>query len=209
MFQREPLVRGFTQRAGRRTPWSFRLFKNGRIAALKRQSDPARRCSDNQGGITVKVVPYQGTALFFIHHPQGSGSISASQKCNVPLFRSSLTLEYLISAHQKQRRYDNESQPANKRKHHPEIVDKLLFEGLDYKGETADVIIVLGSRKACDYRVPLAAKLFRKEKPHISYSAEERCKRLPLVTWQNIKPCSYPPKMRHTDLRHNCGNTLS
>ena len=25
----------------------------------------------------------------------------------------------------------------------PEIVDKLLFEGLDYKGEKADVIIVL------------------------------------------------------------------
>ena len=46
----------------------------------------------------------------------------------------------------------------------PEIVDKLLFEGLDYKGETADVIIVLGSRKACDYRVPLAAKLFHKGK---------------------------------------------
>lgn len=76
----------------------------------------------------------------------------------------------------------------------PEIVDKLLFQGLDYKGETADVIIVLGSRKACDYRVPLAAKLFRKEKPHISYFAVEKCKRLPLVTWQNIKPCSYPPK---------------
>jgi small ligand-binding sensory domain FIST len=46
----------------------------------------------------------------------------------------------------------------------PEIVDKLLFEGLDYKGETADVIIVLGSRKACDYRVPLAAKLFHEGK---------------------------------------------
>ena len=75
----------------------------------------------------------------------------------------------------------------------PEIVDKLLFEGLNYKGETADVIIVLGSRKACDYRVPLAAKLFH-EKPRISYFAEERCKRLPLVTWQNIKPCSSPPK---------------
>ena len=26
---------------------------------------------------------------------------TASQKCDVPLFRSSLTLEYLISAHQK------------------------------------------------------------------------------------------------------------
>lgn len=52
----------------------------------------------------------------------------------------------------------------------PEIVDKLLFEGLDYKGETADVIIVLGSRKACDYRVPLAAKLFHEGKaPHLIF----------------------------------------
>lgn len=52
----------------------------------------------------------------------------------------------------------------------PEIVDKLLFEGLDYKGETADVIIVLGSRKACDYRVPLAAKLFQEGKaPHLIF----------------------------------------
>lgn len=51
-----------------------------------------------------------------------------------------------------------------------EIVDKLLFEGLDYKGETADVIIVLGSRKACDYRVPLAAKLFQEGKaPHLIF----------------------------------------
>ncbi|MFR5119759.1 MAG: hypothetical protein ACLTD2_07075 [Ruminococcus sp.] len=52
----------------------------------------------------------------------------------------------------------------------PEIVDKLLFKGLDYKGETADVIIVLGSRKACDYRVPLAAKLFHEGKaPHLIF----------------------------------------
>ena len=52
----------------------------------------------------------------------------------------------------------------------PEIVDKLLFEGLDYSGETADVIIVLGSRKACDYRVPLAAKLFQEGKaPHLIF----------------------------------------
>ena len=52
----------------------------------------------------------------------------------------------------------------------PEIVDKLLFEGLDYKGETADGIIVLGSRKACDYRVPLAAKLFQERKaPHLIF----------------------------------------
>ena len=39
------------------------------------------------------------------------------------------------------------------------LVDKLLFEGLEYGGERADIIMVLGSRKACEYRVPPAAKL--------------------------------------------------
>lgn len=39
------------------------------------------------------------------------------------------------------------------------FVDKLLFEGLEYGGERADIIMVLGSRKACEYRVPPAAKL--------------------------------------------------
>ena len=32
----------------------------------------------------------------------------------------------------------------------PKIVDKLLFEDLDYKGEAAGVIIGPGSRKAWD-----------------------------------------------------------
>ncbi len=41
-----------------------------------------------------------------------------------------------------------------------ETVDRLLFKGLSYSGEKGDLIMVLGSRKACEYRVPLAAKLF-------------------------------------------------
>lgn len=45
-----------------------------------------------------------------------------------------------------------------------EIVDRLLFEGLEYDGRAADIIIVLGSRTACNYRVPLAAELFHKGK---------------------------------------------
>lgn len=40
------------------------------------------------------------------------------------------------------------------------MVDRLLFHGLDYGGEKGDLIMVLGSRKACEYRVPVAAKLF-------------------------------------------------
>ena len=96
----------------------------------------------------------------------------------------------------------------------PEIVDKLLFEGLDYKGETADVIIVLGSRKACDYRVPLAAKLLSGTDTKVccvvgfplgaclseAKAAETRlavqagAEEVDMVIWQNIKPCSSPPK---------------
>ena len=45
-----------------------------------------------------------------------------------------------------------------------ELTEKLLFDGLDYTGETADVILVPGSRKAWLYRVPLAAELYRSGK---------------------------------------------
>lgn len=41
-----------------------------------------------------------------------------------------------------------------------DLVQKVLFEGLDYNGESGDLILVLGSRKAALYRVPLAAKLY-------------------------------------------------
>jgi uncharacterized SAM-binding protein YcdF (DUF218 family) len=40
-------------------------------------------------------------------------------------------------------------------------IDRLLFEGLEYTGEAADAIMVLGSRKACEHRVPTAARLYR------------------------------------------------
>lgn len=45
-----------------------------------------------------------------------------------------------------------------------EIADKLLFDGLEYKGEEADVTIVLGSSKACFYRVPVAAEIYHSGK---------------------------------------------
>ena len=35
-----------------------------------------------------------------------------------------------------------------------EIIDKVLFEGIEDTGEDVDCIIVLGSLKACIYRVP-------------------------------------------------------
>lgn len=43
-----------------------------------------------------------------------------------------------------------------------EIIDKLLFEGLEDTGEDVDCIIVLGSIKASKYRVPVAVKAFKK-----------------------------------------------
>lgn len=41
-----------------------------------------------------------------------------------------------------------------------EVVDRLLFQGLDDTGQTADCIIVLGSVKAAKYRVPVAANAY-------------------------------------------------
>lgn len=38
-----------------------------------------------------------------------------------------------------------------------DIIDRLLYEGLQDTGESADCILVLGSSKAAKYRVPLAA----------------------------------------------------
>lgn len=41
-----------------------------------------------------------------------------------------------------------------------EMVDRLLFQGLEDTGERADCIIVLGSAKAAKYRVPAAADAY-------------------------------------------------
>jgi len=37
-----------------------------------------------------------------------------------------------------------------------QVVDRLLFQGIEDTGETADCILVLGSVKAAKYRVPVA-----------------------------------------------------
>lgn len=42
-----------------------------------------------------------------------------------------------------------------------ELVDRLLFQGLDDMGENADCIIVLGSVKAAKYRVPVAVDAYK------------------------------------------------
>ena len=42
-----------------------------------------------------------------------------------------------------------------------EIVDRLLFQGLEDTGENADCIIVLGSIKAAKYRVPVAVDAYK------------------------------------------------
>lgn len=45
-----------------------------------------------------------------------------------------------------------------------ETIDKLLFEGLEYKGDKGDIIVVLGSKKAPLYRIPVASMLYHKGK---------------------------------------------
>jgi len=42
-----------------------------------------------------------------------------------------------------------------------QVVDRLLFQGLEDTGENADCIIVLGSVKAAKYRVPVAAQAYK------------------------------------------------
>lgn len=42
-----------------------------------------------------------------------------------------------------------------------EVVDRLLFQGLEDTGEKADCMIVLGSIKAAKYRVPAAVQAFK------------------------------------------------
>ena len=42
----------------------------------------------------------------------------------------------------------------------PEMIDRLLFQGIEDTGENADCIIVLGSLKAAKYRVPVAVDAY-------------------------------------------------
>lgn len=42
-----------------------------------------------------------------------------------------------------------------------ELVDRLLFQGLEDTGETVDCILVLGSVKAAKYRVPVAVQAYK------------------------------------------------
>lgn len=47
-----------------------------------------------------------------------------------------------------------------------EIVDRVLFEGMEDTGEQAECIIVLGSSKASKYRVPVAVEDYKKGRAH-------------------------------------------
>lgn len=42
-----------------------------------------------------------------------------------------------------------------------ELVDRLLFQGLEDTGENIDYILVLGSKKAAQYRVPMAVRAYK------------------------------------------------
>ncbi len=42
-----------------------------------------------------------------------------------------------------------------------ELIDRLLFQGLEDTGEGADCILVLGSVKAVQYRVPVAVEVYK------------------------------------------------
>lgn len=42
-----------------------------------------------------------------------------------------------------------------------EIVDKIIYSGLEYKNQHLDVVIILGSSKAALYRVPYAVRQYK------------------------------------------------
>ena len=42
-----------------------------------------------------------------------------------------------------------------------EMIDRLLFQGLEDTGENADCVLVLGSIKAAKYRVPVAVQTYK------------------------------------------------
>lgn len=46
----------------------------------------------------------------------------------------------------------------------PEVIDKLLFQGLEDSNENADCIIVLGSMKASKYRIPVAVDAYHADR---------------------------------------------
>ena len=43
-----------------------------------------------------------------------------------------------------------------------ELVDKILYEGMEYKQQPIDVAIILGSSKAHTYRLPYAVNVYKK-----------------------------------------------
>jgi len=45
-----------------------------------------------------------------------------------------------------------------------DVIDRLLFRGVEDTGESADCIVVLGSSKASKYRIPLAVDAYRAER---------------------------------------------
>ncbi len=56
------------------------------------------------------------------------------------------------------------------------IIDSVLFEGLEDTGEAADCIIVLGSTKASQYKVPIAVSAYDTHtcRDNWAYNAEGR-----------------------------------
>ncbi len=49
-----------------------------------------------------------------------------------------------------------------------EIIDRVLYEGLEGAGENADCIMVIGSNKASIYRVPVAVKAYHDNRASLS-----------------------------------------
>ena len=84
-----------------------------------------------------------------------------------------------------------------------ENIQKLLYDGLDYDGSSADLVMVLGSRKACDYRMPEAVRLYKEGKaPQILLSGGQVQKTSlgEMAEWDSMKRVALSMGIPETDI---------
>lgn len=84
-----------------------------------------------------------------------------------------------------------------------ENIRKLLYDGLDYDGSSADLIMVLGSRKACEYRLPEAVRLYNEGKaPRILLSGGQVQKTSMgrMAEWESMKNAALAMGVPESDM---------
>lgn len=84
-----------------------------------------------------------------------------------------------------------------------EIIDKILYKDLQYSGESAECVMVLGSMKAPQYRVPVACDLYFKGKVNkilLCGGKERKTKDASLTEFQLMKNKAMDLGVKEEDL---------